>query len=437
MKAHHEQLTIRGLIPSAFLPAVIFEIGNGAMAPVLALTALRLGASPTSAGFTLSLLGIGQILGDVPASSLAHRVGDRRAMMLAALVAVAAQLGALTASSVAILDIALLVIGMSTAVFYLARQAYLTEVVPTSLRARAMSTLGGSHRIGLFLGPFAGALAIHAWDIHGAYIVAICASSVTAVILVLVADVPGARSAAPTRAAGLLSSRDMVRARWPLFGTLGVAVLATGAVRASRQTVIPLWAEHIGLSAAQISIIFGIASAVDMSLFYPAGRIMDHFGRLAIAVPSMILLGTSMMTLPLSNGVVALALIAIVMSAGNGLGSGIVVTLGADVAPVESRLRFFSIWRMMADTGNAIGPVIVSVVASLTTLALGIVAIGAFGPLAALGMARWVPRYSPFATRRMVVRNRRDALASTPAHADALPGDCAAAPPTDEMSDGT
>jgi MFS family permease len=401
-------LTVRQLIPSSFLPAMIFEIGNGAMAPVLALTALHLGASPTSAGFTLSMLGIGQILGDIPASSLANRVGDRRAMQIAALVAIGAQLTALTATSVGFLDVALLLIGMSTATFYLARQAYITEVAPAHLRARAMSTLGGAHRLGLFLGPFIGAAGIHFWGLHGAYIVAVFTSSLTVTVLAVVPDLPEARAPKRTGKTALPSPGQVIRQHRRLFATLGLAVLATGAVRAARQTVIPLWAQHIGLSAEQTSIIFGIASAIDVSLFYPSGKIMDRFGRLAIAVPSMTLLGTAMMLLPLSHNIIMLSVLAMLMSAGNGLSSGIVITLGADVAPPLIRLRFFSIWRVMSDTGNALGPIAVSAIATIATLATGIVAVGAFGPLAAAGMARWVPRYSPFATRRMMRDGRRE-----------------------------
>ena len=73
--------------------------------------------------------------------------------------------------------------------------------------------------------------------------------------------------------------------------TLGIAVLMVGAVRGSRQTVLPLWSEHLGLSPATTSIVFGISGAADMLLFYPAGLLMDRRGRLWTAVPSMLVLG--------------------------------------------------------------------------------------------------------------------------------------------------
>jgi MFS family permease len=71
-------MTLRSLAPSVFLPALVYEIGNGATAPVIALTALGLGASTAAAGLILTLLGVGQIVGNVPSSLLVNRVGDRR-----------------------------------------------------------------------------------------------------------------------------------------------------------------------------------------------------------------------------------------------------------------------------------------------------------------------------------------------------------------------
>ena len=117
-------------------------------------------------------------------------------------------------------------------------------------------------------------------------------------------------------------------------------MLAIGAVRAARQVVLPLWAVHIGLSPEVTSLVFGVASAVDMALFYPSGKVMDRHGRLAVAVPSMLVLGAAMAVLPLTGGLVTLTVVAMVMSFGNGIGSGIVMTLGADVAPPDNRRRF-------------------------------------------------------------------------------------------------
>src|SRR5699024_11901936 len=117
------------------------------------------------------------------------------------------------------------------------------------------------------------------------------------------------------------------------FATLGVAVLLVGAVRGARQSVLPLWTEHLGLAPATTSLVFGLAGAVDMLLFYPAGKVMDRFGRLWIAIPSMLVMAVAMVLLPWTHPLPALIPVALVLGIGNGIGSGILMPLGADAAP--------------------------------------------------------------------------------------------------------
>jgi MFS family permease len=399
---------LRRITASALLPALVYEIGNGAIAPIIALVALDAGASTSVAALMLSLAGIGRILGDVPAALVVDRLGDRRAMLLAAGVTAVALVGCWAEHALWLLALSQLVIGMCTAVFYLARQSYVSEVVALHHRARALSTLAGAHRVGLFIGPFVGALAISQWGTRAAFGVAVVATLGTAVILLVVPDQEQAGDRPPAHRGGT-TTWAMFGAHRELFLTLGTAVLLVGAVRAARQTVLPLWASHIGLSATATSIVFGIANAADMSLFYPAGHVMDRFGRLAVAVPAMTLLGVGMITLPMAHDAVVLGLVAVVMSIGNGIGSGIMMTIGADAAPEHDRTTFLSVWRLLSDTGNALGPVVPAAIAGVAALGLGISATGLIGLGAAAGLARWVPRYSPYATLAMARAHRREA----------------------------
>ena len=208
---------------------------------------------------------------------------------------------------------------------------------------------------------------------------------------------------------------SLLRENRKMLVTVGTAVFAFSALRAARQVVVPLWAVHIGLGGEKTSIIFGIASAVDMLLFYPAGKVMDHFGRLAIAIPSPFILGATMMLLPLTHGPVSLTIVAMIMSAGNGIGSGIQMTIAADLAPVEGRIRFLSLWRVWADGGQACGPLVLSAIAAALTLAAGTVGVGIFGIYAASAFARWLPRYSPLATRAGMQARRAQLVTPVPA----------------------
>ena len=98
--------------------------------------------------------------------------------------------------------------------------------------------------------------------------------------------------------------------------TLGVGVLVISAARATRQSIVPLWAESIGVDAATTAVIFGISAGVDILLFYPGGAIMDRFGRVYVAVPTMIVLGLGFVLLPLTTGATSVGLVAALMGSG-------------------------------------------------------------------------------------------------------------------------
>ena len=83
------------------------------------------------------------------------------------------------------------------------------------------------------------------------------------------------------------------------------------------------------------------------------------------------------------------------MGVGNGMGSGIVMTLGADVAPSVGRAQFLGAWRLVSLVGLNGGPLLVSLIATLAGLATACVAVGGLVVLGGLWLARWVPAYDP------------------------------------------
>jgi MFS family permease len=286
-------------------------------------------------------------------------------------------------------------VGMSAAVFGLARQSYLTEAVPVGYRARALSTLGGVMRIGLFVGPFLAAAAIHRWGLGAAYAVGIACLLVAAVLGARIPDLVHHvetlvdPSAAPAAAPTL---RSVTRDHRRIFLTVGLGVLLVSAVRASRQAVIPLWADHLGLEASVASLIYGLAGGIDMLVFYPAGKVMDRKGRNWVAVPSMAIMGSAMLLMPLAHGAATLLVAALVVGFGNGIGSGMVMTLGADYSPSPGRAHFLGLWRLVADLGSSAGPALLSVLTAAFTLAAAIVATGALAFGAAGMLGYWIPR---------------------------------------------
>jgi hypothetical protein len=83
------------------------------------------------------------------------------------------------------------------------------------------------------------------------------------------------------------------------------------------------------------------------------------------------------------------------MGVGNGLGSGIVQTLGADASPVAGRAQFLSLWRFLSLVGQNGAPLLVSAVTALAGLGVACVVLGVLVLGGAPWLARWLPAYDP------------------------------------------
>ncbi|MBT2567196.1 MFS transporter [Arthrobacter sp. ISL-85] len=391
-----EPFSLRSIAVAAFGPTLLFGIGQGAILPVVALSARDLGASVAVAALVVTLIGLGSWFFNLPASLVTLRFGERWSIVGAAVAAglalAAAATSGLAPNGLWLLAVAMTVVGMAGAVFGLARQKYLTEAVPVAFRARALSTLGGVNRIGVFIGPFAGAAAMQFLGIAGAYWVGVAAMAAAALLSFTIPDLttpevrPGAGAGPQPTLRGVAVSHAGV------FLSLGTGILLLSALRSSRQVVIPLWSDHLGMDATSASLIYGLSGAIDMLVFYPAGKLMDRKGRQWVAVPSTLLMGTALLLIPLAGSFMGLLLAALLIGFGNGISSGLVMTLGADFSPDRGRGQFLGLWRFMADAGSTGGPVLLSGVTAIASLGPGISATGILGFAAAAVFAVVIPR---------------------------------------------
>ena len=172
-----------------------------------------------------------------------------------------------------------------------------------------------------------------------------------------------------------------------------------GAMRSGRQVMLPLWAVSIGLGDSQTALVIGLAGAVDFALFYTSGQIMDRWGRLASALPSMLGLSASYLALALTAGADArttlFVVVALAMSLANGVVSGILMTLGADLADPRDPAPFLGAWRFTGDAGSAAAPLLISGLTAVASLAVASAAMGVLGLVGAGVLLRYVPRYVP------------------------------------------
>jgi len=218
------------------------------------------------------------------------------------------------------------------------------------------------------------------------------------------------RTASPNREGERLvaaESHGLFRTIWnsrAVLLRLGTGAALIGAMRASRQVILPLWAVSIGMPDTQTALVIGIAGAIDFALFYASGQIMDRFGRLWSAVPSMVGLGIGHLVLAVTHdlpgAVIWFVIAAFFMSVANGVGSGILMTLGADLADQRNPAPFLGAWRFTGDAGGAGSPLVLSALTALVSIAFASGVMGVLGLVGAGILLRYVPRYSPHMRRR-------------------------------------
>jgi len=410
--------------PMIYGPTLLFAVGEGAVIPLIPVIANRLGADVALAALVAAALVVGQLCGNIPAGWAVARFGERVTMGVAGIVVLAGLLGIVFAQSLAFFTAAVFLIGFCAASFALARHSFMTTRVPLTFRARALSLLGGTFRLGMFVGPFISAALLAVFGTETASIVFFAVCQVATILLVFFGPDPekavpvGAGS--PTRRGGG-DSRDaedtgepvtgaiptvervgVFRTMWRFRGVLarlGLAASSLSAVRSARQVVLPLWGVSLGLDAGTIAVVVGVSGAIDFALFYASGQVMDRFGRLWAALPAMILMGAGFFALSfthdLASAAMWYAMFAAVLGVGNGLSSGILLTLGADVAPPTDPAAFLGSWRTLTDAGGAVAPLIVSALTAVASLSVGVGAMGLIAVLGAAGFIRWVPRYVP------------------------------------------
>jgi MFS family permease len=402
-----------------YLPTVLFALGEGAVIPLIPVLAASMGADVAFAALVASALVIGQLCGNLPAGWAVGRIGERFTMVIAGVIAIIAAIGMVFAPTLGVLAASVFLLGICAAAFGLARHAFMTTRVPVAFRARSLSLLGGSFRLGIFIGPFVAAGLLQLFGSESAAIWFFLGCLVVMVVLVLFGPDPE-KTIAPVhpstaREGYLEDSGEAVSGSIPtiertgifqtmwrqraVLGRLGLAAASLSAVRSARQVVLPLWGLSLGLDASTIALVVGVSGAIDFALFYASGQVMDRFGRLWAAMPAMVLMGAGFLALSFTHDLDAAVLwfgmFAAVLGVGNGLSSGILLTLGADVAPKREPAAFLGSWRTLTDAGGAVAPLLVSAITAVAALPFAAAAMGVLGLIGAAGFVRWIPRFVP------------------------------------------
>lgn len=357
------------------------------------LFATSLGASSAAVGAVASARAVGSLAATLPAGALVARHGERAASLAGIAAYAAACVWGAAAGGCASLAASRALAGASYSLFFLAQQSSVRTGVPAAVRGRVLSSMGGTYRLaGLCAPAVSGALAQRC-GFRAVFLLQAC-SALAALPFLLCSPAKPARPPPPAAAAaGAQPSTDepppapAAAASPPAFAFPPGLALALGAtlsmsvLRSVRDLLLPLSAAAAGLSRERTGLLTALSYAGDTLLFPVGGWLMDARGCGAAGAlsASVGLLGLLPLALVSPGTPASLAGSALVTGVGNGLSSGIVLTLGSSFAPAHAPGPTLARFNFVASLGGVLGPIAVGAIcgASLPAGAAAAVAVAA------------------------------------------------------------
>jgi MFS family permease len=373
-----------------YIPSFLNSLSQMALLILLPLYIIELGHGAAFAATVVGLRGVGILLFDVPAGVLVARFGDKAVLLGGlALILVGNTLLAVTTHPW-LLMLAALVLGAGFSAWMLGRQSYIADTCESHEVGRAIAVMAGLQRAGMFVGPAAGGLLAG----YAGYPVTFVAGILVALfagVLVLVYT-QSSRSHDAAGSTGFAGALEVLRTHGNVFATAGVAAFSLQLMRATRQLLVPLIGAAVGLDVAQIGLIYSLSAGIDMLLFYPVGIWVDRRGRKWSAVSSTLTFAIGLALLPLAVGFYSLLAIGVLLGIANGLGTGIVMIIGADISQQSAhRGQFLGIWRLIGDVGMSVAPLLTGALVNVASLAAASLSVAGFGFVGVFLMMAFVP----------------------------------------------
>jgi MFS family permease len=118
---------------------------------------------------------------------------------------------------------------------------------------------------------------------------------------------------------------------------------------------------------------------------------MDVHGRRAAAIPCFLLFGLGLLALGSAQTPMHLFAASALIGLGGGLSSGFNMTMAQDGAPAVGRSRYIGVYKVLSDSGQLVGPLLVGFISARSSLGAAAAAMGgacAFGIVLVL-VAPW------------------------------------------------
>jgi MFS family permease len=344
------------------------QLGFGSIVPALALYARSFGVAQSAIGLAIAVYGLARFLIAVPAGRLADALGRRATLTLGGAIAAIGNVLCALAPTYPTFVAARFVAGAGAALVLTTGIIVLADISSPANRGRMMSVYQGVFIFAVGIGPFPGGLLATHFGLAAPFFAYAATSLVAAGVAWLA--IPETRPARPPdEPAAEVPFAAQLRLLTVHRGFLLVSLIAF--VNAVARTgalfnIIPILArDRLALDPDRIGFGLALASVVGLLLAYPAGVLVDRYGRKIIIVPSTILSGISLLLFLTAPTYAWFLLACAAWSVAMGVSGAAPAAYAADTAPGGMNAAALSTYRMLADMGYVVGPIVLGLVADL------------------------------------------------------------------------
>jgi MFS family permease len=375
------------------------QLGFGSIVPVIALYARSFGVLQSAIGLAVGIYGLARFLVALPAGQLADRIGRRSVLALGGLVTAAGNLLCGYAPDFPTFVVARFVSGAGAALVVTTGTIVLADITTPVERGRMMSVYQGTFLFAVGVGPLPGGLLAERYGLAAPFLFYAATGTIAAVLAFFYVpetrDLPGARATAAVAGAAPAAFAAQLRL---LVGQVGFALVGlTAFMGAVARTgglfsVIPVLArDRLALTADRIGFGLAVASIVGLAVAYPAGVLVDRYGRKTVIVPASVMSGVSLIVFLVAPSYAWFLAGCVAWSVAAGIGGAAPAAYAADVAPPGMNAAAMSAYRMTGDLGYVVGPVALGIATDLAGADATLTTTAALVVLVALLFARFAP----------------------------------------------
>lgn len=352
---------------------VIFvnQLGFGSIVPVVPLYADEFGVSQFAIGLTIAVYGLARFGMNVPTSFIADRRGRNVALAMGGGITVVGNFICGLSDTYWMFLGGRFIAGAGAAMVITGTQIVVTDISTRANRGRMMAVYQGTFLFAVGFGPVPGGLLADHVSLSAPFLVYAALGTVVAALAWMKIPDTGeiSRSAA---SAGVGPPLSFAGQLWLLMRERGFALIAIVSFTAffartgGLFTLIPTLAENkVGLSPSQIGLGLGFISFVGLALALPSGVMVDRWGRKTVIVPSTLISGASMFLFAIMPNFLWFLLACGAWAVAIGISGPAPAAYAADMAPPGMNASAMGLYRMLADTGYILGPLLLGLSADL------------------------------------------------------------------------